>query len=410
MRKHYDPLFEETWYTDTCDNGMEIVLFHKKDFSLTCCALGVPYGAYDLYERYKGEDVDFHPGVAHFLEHKLFESKEEDLMAAFSLCGANVNAFTSYKETVYHFSTNSSDIYKPLGMLLGMVEGLDISEESVEKEKGIISQEVGMYAEMADTRLLNETMKSLYERNPLRYDIGGDRESIAKITKDELMTCYRINYMPSNRTLCITTPCDPEEVISFIKEEESKRGRKREELPQKRKIEEKEGPDRPTFTFDMAVNKNKHVFAVKLRPDFKNTYDAFYKEWCMRICLEAHLSGSNPLYQIWIDRGWINDYFGYEIEFDEEYAHILFFIESEDETVLERILKEAFEEDRLSEEVLQRLKRRYIGSAYDSLDDPESFTLGYIRDALSGMDFFKCTKLLGKISAEDIRDTVSSFN
>ena len=136
MKKIYNSLFDETYYTHKLDNGLELIIFHKPDYSLTCACFGTPYGGLNINQKLNDKEYHFDAGVAHFLEHKLFESEDRDIMNDFSILGANVNAFTSYKETVYYFS-KSGDVKECLEMLLDFVQNLDISKDSVEKEKGI---------------------------------------------------------------------------------------------------------------------------------------------------------------------------------------------------------------------------------------------------------------------------------
>ena len=142
MKKHYNELLDETYYEEELANGLKIIIFHKKDFHMTSCAFGTPYGAFDIKERSQGKEYNFHPGIAHFLEHKLFESDHGDVMNDFFSMGASVNAFTSYRETVYYFNMTGDNIDIPLNLLLDFVQNLNITHESVEKEKGIINQEL----------------------------------------------------------------------------------------------------------------------------------------------------------------------------------------------------------------------------------------------------------------------------
>ena len=396
------PLFEETYLKEILDNGLRVVIFYRPEFSMTTCAFGTPYGALDVDQVYEGKEYHFTPGVAHFLEHKLFESTGKDMMALFSALGASVNAFTSYKETVYYFSKSGEDIREPLDLLLDFVQELSISKESVEKEKGIIDQELAMYEASPDSRLLNETFRSLYHKFPLKYDIGGDRKGIRKITKEELETCYKINYHPSNMILVITTPNDPEEVLELIKENQEKKGFSWKERPKRLDHQEPEGVVKKMHAFSMEVNKSKQVFAYKFRPSFRDPKEAFYTEWCLRFLLEAHFSPLNPAYETWLEEGLINDFFGFEVEFEEDYAHILFYIENDAEDVLKRLVEDSMKEVLLTEDLLTQLKRRYIGSAFSVFDEPEGFTIGYIRDALNGIDFLESFSILQDITLENV--------
>ena len=232
MDKHYEAYFDETYYTETLANGLKVIIFHKPEFSTSVCAFGTPYGALKINEQFNGKEYHFHPGVAHFLEHKLFEAKGDDMMTLFSSLGANVNAFTSYHETVYYFSKTGEDIKQCLELLLGFVQELDITPESVEKEKGIIAQEVAMYDQVPDSKLLHEAYKALYHHYPLKYDIGGDKKGIYAIDKEELDECYRINYHPVNMSLVITTPLDPKKIMNIVRKNQLKKDFAKADIPE----------------------------------------------------------------------------------------------------------------------------------------------------------------------------------
>ena len=159
--------FNEVYYEDVCENGLKVIVWHKPLFKSTSCLFGTPFGAYDLQQITDDNEVfKYYSGIAHFLEHKLFESQEGDILSEFSELGANVNAFTSYQETVYYFSTSDEDVETPLNLLLDFVQNLSITEESVEKEKGIITQELLRYLQNPDSRLYLESFKSRYHNNP----------------------------------------------------------------------------------------------------------------------------------------------------------------------------------------------------------------------------------------------------
>ena len=135
MKKIHNDFFDEDFYIEKLDNGLEVVIFNKKDFLTTACAFATSYGALNTDEVLDGKEYHFHPGVAHFLEHKLFESEDKNIFEEFSNMGCNVNAFTSYHETVYYFSTTNKEIEEPLNLLLDFVQKLDITDENVEKER-----------------------------------------------------------------------------------------------------------------------------------------------------------------------------------------------------------------------------------------------------------------------------------
>lgn len=409
MKKIHNDFFDEDFYIEKLDNGLEVVIFNKKDFLTTACAFATSYGALNTDEVLDGKEYHFHPGVAHFLEHKLFESEDKNIFEEFSNMGCNVNAFTSYHETVYYFSTTNKEIEEPLNLLLDFVQKLDITDENVEKEKGIICQELAMYMQNPDSRLLQETYRSLYHNYPLKYDIGGDDASVNAISKDELDLCYKINYHPNNMVLLIVSPLDVNYLMDIVKENQSKKHFDKQKDVKTLMIDEDDSVVRKEFSFEMDINMSKHVYALKLKPNFKDSDDIVYKQWCMDLYLKAYFSSINKNYQEWLNKGLINDYFGYEVDFDKDYAYILFYNESEEDNIKELIDNE-LKKDLITEEILTSIKRRYIGNSFDTLNDVESFDTGYVRDYVNGIDYFKSIEILTHISLDDLKAVFRGFD
>ena len=154
----------------------------------------------------------------------------------------------------------------------------------------------------------------------------------------------------------------------------------------------------------MPINTDKHLLAIKINPNFKDNNDAFKKEWCLRILLEAHFSYINPDYQKWLDKNIINDYFGYEIDYDVDCAYILFYIENNSENVLKDIIFNSLNKKILTEDILKQIKRRFIGEMIEIFNDIESFTIDFIRDTLNGLDFFKALDDLRNITLNDVEN------
>ena len=409
MKKIHNDFFDEDFYIEKLDNGLEVVIFNKKEFLTTACAFATSYGALNTDEVLDDKEYHFHPGVAHFLEHKLFESEDKNIFEEFSNMGCNVNAFTSYHETVYYFSTTNKEIEEPLNLLLDFVQKLDITDENVEKEKGIICQELAMYMQNPDSRLLQETYRSLYHNYPLKYDIGGDETSVNAISKDELDLCYKINYHPNNMVLLIVSPLDVNYLMDIVKENQSKKHFDKQKDVKTLLIDEDDSVVRKEFSFEMDINKPKHVYALKLKPNFKDSDDVVYKQWCLDLYLKAYFSSINKDYQEWLNKGLINDYFGYEVDFDKDYAYILFYNESEEDNIKELIDNE-LKKDLITEEILTSIKRRYIGNSFDTLNDVESFDTGYVRDYVNGIDYFKSIEILTHISLDDLKAVFKGFD
>ena len=218
------PQFDEKLYKEKLDNGLEVNILPRSGYHKTYGILTTDYGSLDNkfvpLNKSKMECVP--DGVAHFLEHKLFEKKDHDAFDLFGHYGADANAFTSFTNTSYLFSTASYP-QKNLDILLDFVQEPYFNEKSIEKEKGIIGQEIKMYEDDIDWRFYFGMLQNLYPEHPLSIDIAGTVESIAKITVQNLYDCYWTFYHPQNMNLFVTGAIEPEETMNWIKENQAKK-------------------------------------------------------------------------------------------------------------------------------------------------------------------------------------------
>lgn len=389
--------FDEIYYKETLQNGLKVVIYHKPHFKTSACVFATPYGALDVNQLVDNVIVKNNPGIAHFLEHKLFESDEGDVMSKFGAMGCNVNAFTSYNETCYYFSASLKNIDEPLNLLLDFVQNLNISIDSVEKEKGIIIQELNMYQQNPDSRLIYEMFKGLYVNHPLKYDIGGDTNSVTNITYDELTNCYNVNYHPSNMTLVIVTPVDPNHIINVIKNNQSN---KKFDQPKNIKRYFKDEPKEVANEYvnvDMDITNNKVCYSFKISDLNMNSLDLAKYEWAIRFILEMHFSPLNDEYQKRMDDKLINDYFGYEVDFGDGYALIMFYGESDNEIEFKSFINEQLKSLKISNEMLVQLKRRYYGKAFNTFNDVEDIAINYIRHNFSNLVYEDVIEMVNNI-------------
>lgn len=184
------------------------------------------FGSLDNKFKPHGSDtfVTVPDGVAHFLEHKLFENDDEseDLFTAFAEDNAQVNAFTSFDRTSYLFSA-TDHVERNIKRLLTMVESPYFTKETVDKEKGIIAEEIKMYQEQPGYKLMFNTLKAMYDTHPIRVDIAGSVESIYEITKDDLYLCYETFYHPSNMVLFVVGDVDVANIYDVVATHENQR-------------------------------------------------------------------------------------------------------------------------------------------------------------------------------------------
>ena len=404
MEIKYYPEINETHYLSKLENGLNVVIIQKKDFISSSCFIAFPYGSLDIKQK-NGTHIEEYPsGIAHFLEHKLFENNNGmDIMETFSHLSANVNAFTSHTETVYYFNSSKKNIKKPLNLLLDFVQQLSITDESVEKEKGIIVQELRMYMQMPEQRLVLETFQSLFHKHPIRLDIGGNEESVNSISKQLLERCYNLNYHPSNALLVCITPNQPEVVLTWI-EENQKPKVFNESYTIERIIDDEETTVfRKEFEFEMDIQSSKMTYSFKLKSTSSNNRDNLLKEWKFRLFLELIFSSMNPQYEKWMSENRIHDYFGYEVEVNHEYGYIMFYGENEDKDDFINLIYEGLNTNISEFEMFfERLKRRYFAQLLRQFDDQDDYAITLIRSQFSHVNVTDSIQCLKDVNFNDL--------
>src|SRR5690625_5160841 len=224
MHKQTYSHINETVYSKKMTNGLTVILLPRKEMSKTYGLFTTNYGSIDqsFVPIGKKETITVPEGIAHFLEHKLFEKEDRDVFADFGKQGASPNAYTSFTKTAYLFSA-TDNIEANVETLLDFVQDPYFSEASVEKEKGIITQEIKMYDDQPDWQSFIGTVQGMFKSHPIKIDIAGTVESIQMITKDDLYTCYHTFYHPTNMTLCVVGNFEAEEMMTYIEKNQMKK-------------------------------------------------------------------------------------------------------------------------------------------------------------------------------------------
>lgn len=412
MNKVISNKYKESYFEETLSNGLKVVIWHKPNYKKSFALMATPMGAFDIKQiDSKGNMYTYHPGIAHFLEHKLFETENRDVMEDFSKMGASVNAATTYDLTTYYFQT-SDDLIEPLELLLDFTQSLDITEESVEKEKGIIVQELNMYDQMSDFRLVRETFAALFETHPMKYDVGGDEKSVNATTLQELEECYKYNYHPSTMICMVVTGKEPKEILDFIKKNQSKKKFPSINSISRKHYRENNQVVKEYVKFEMDVNQPKVNIAFKLS-GIRNVKERYKTEIGLRFYMDAIFSTLNEDYQKWLDDEIVNDFFGYEFDFGEDYGYLMVYTETNKldqfkELVfnsLTKIKKQPFDE-----KVFNQLKRRYFGENIKELNDFEAIGFTFIRSYFNKTNFFDIYEIMDSITIEDVMDVVDKLD
>lgn len=223
MKKNSINFFGENIYYEKLDNGLEVYILPNNEFKDVYVTFTCKYGGTNFPFKLNNKFSTVPNGIAHFLEHKMFEQKSNiDPFVFFGKSGTYCNASTNYYNTSYIFAGNSN-FYNNLNYLLDFVQNPYFTDENVEKEKGIISEEIRMYQDIPDRLVYEKILYNLFNKYPVRYSIAGTIDDINSITRDDLYNCYNTFYQPFNMFIVITGKVDVEKTIACIKENQSKK-------------------------------------------------------------------------------------------------------------------------------------------------------------------------------------------
>ncbi|MGD7052073.1 EF-P 5-aminopentanol modification-associated protein YfmH [Sutcliffiella horikoshii] len=404
---------EENLYHETLDNGLEVYLLPKSGFHKTYATFTTKYGSIDNKFVPLGEDdfVTVPDGIAHFLEHKLFEKEHGDVFQDFSKQGASANAFTSFTRTAYLFSS-TSNVEKNLETLMDFVQAPYFTEKTVEKEKGIIGQEITMYEDNADWRAYFGLIESMFHSHPVKIDIAGTIDSISKITKDSLYTCYETFYHPSNMLLFIVGPMDTSEMMQFIKDNQAQKTFKEKEEIKRQFDEEPTSVSEKKKVLKMNVHTSKCMVGIKESNPTKQGPELLKHELTVNILLDLLFGKSSDHYQKLYDDGLIDETFAYDYTGENGFGFAMLGGDtSEPDKLAERVqnILLQFDPNSIEEKELERIKKKKIGSFLRALNSPEFIANQFTRYAFNNMDLFEVTPQLEKITLEDLKAVAKDF-
>lgn len=398
------PEIGEKLVTETLPSGLTVAVMPKPGLKKTYATYATHYGSID--NRFRRPDtgavVEVPDGIAHFLEHKMYEKPEgQDVFERFAELGAYTNAYTDYTSTTFLFSA-TAHLEACLDTLLRLVEEPYFTPENVEKEKGIIEQEIRMYWDMPGDRLHSQLMHALYQKNPVRLDIAGDVESIRRITPDDLYTCYHTFYHPSNMVIFVAGDVDPAEVIDFIGRKEAAR-----HLSPTGPIE-RLYPDEPDAVKTAYVEREMPVATPLLLMGLKDLHTGLRGEALLRHDMTLSLLWSlllghgSPAFHELYEAGLINDRFSAHYSGATTFGVSSFGGETPYPELLADRLRKILVDAPLTPEALERVKRRELGefiALFDNLEDlAYTFNALYFREIELGM----IPRVLDQISLADL--------
>lgn len=395
-------LLNEKYYDIDHPSGLKILVMPKENYSSTYAIFATKYGSIDtMIQMSDGSFKEIPEGTAHFLEHKLFESEDLDAFERFAKTGASANAYTSFERTGYLFSC-SANFKRNLEILLDFVQNPYFTQATVEKEQGIIGQEIDMYKDAPDWEVMFNCLRTMYHNLPVRIDIAGTQESIAQITAKTLYGCYDNFYNLHNMVLAVAGNADVDEIIE-VADKVLK--------PVEGKMAQRKVIDEPEEVIDSYIEEKLSVATPQFMFGFKESWDTpertTKEEISMEILLDMISGQSSELYKRLFDGKLINNSFGFEYFTGFGYSCVLFAGESNDpKKVAEEIVGEIgkFRETGFDETAFERTKKKLYGRMIMGMNDIEGLANNMAVSYFAGEDVFTDFEIFKTVTLDDVND------
>ena len=402
-RKEY-PRLGESLYQQTLSNGLTLMVVRRPGFTRKLAYFVTDFGAIHTRFRLEDREIQVPGGIVHSLEHKMFDLPgQRDVSAELAALGAGTNAFTSYDMTAYYISCTEN--FEPaLKLLLEFVSTPYFTEESVQKEIGIIDQEIGMHLDNPDSRVFENLAAGLYENHPIRVPILGSSESIREITPQLLHDCHRAFYTPGNMILCVVGDVEPQRVAEIAEEMLGTEPR-----PVGEKLRGwEETMERACARQSLQMEVAMPMFNLGFKCEYPgNGEAAIRQEMVGDLAAEALFGESSELYLQLYEEGLIDSSFGGGFETIDGMAMLLCSGDSDDpEAVRDAVLQQAEKlvREGVSQESFLRMKRSAFGRRMRDLDSFDSTCFRLCAYRLSDYDYFDFTALYERIEKEEIQE------
>ncbi len=395
------PNLDEVIYSGTHESGLKVVLMPKR-FTKSYAVIGTRYGSANDCFIIDGEETCVPDGIAHYLEHKLFEKPDgTNAFDDYAMTGASANAYTGFSNTCYLFSCTDK-LKENLEILLSFVTDPYFTEENVNKERGIITQEIRMYDDEPSWCVYFNLLKALYEKMPIRKDIAGTAESIQEITPELLYSCYHAFYNPKNMIMFIVGDVDDKEDIVAIIDKYVKNTGK--EVP------ESVFPQEPVAAFEkyheeqMSVPTPLFMLGFKEKSNNVDGKPLLKKQIVTEILMEMLFGKSSDLYQSMYNSGLINDSFGSEFNAEKLYAHTIISGESPDPQQVRDEIVKYISNVTLDEVDFNRSQKALMGHFLHGLNSVENIGHEFISSLFTNVNVLDYAQLCEQITFDEVKE------
>ena len=398
----------ERMYHKVLENGLNIFVIPKPEFQKKYAFFATNYGGMDMRFQLDGQWHDTPAGVAHYLEHKMFDTEDGNALQDLAANGASPNAFTSTAITGYYFESTEK-FEENLKILLSFVSIPWFTQESVEKERGIIGQEIGMIEDNPDWKVFMNLMAGLYKNHPIKTSVAGSVESISHITADTLYACHKAFYAPCNMTLCVAGNVDPEQICQVAGEI----------LPKEpgsvalRDHGEAEGVQVVQSLTEERMEVSTPIFQVGFKGDAPvKGIGTLRQELLGELACEALMGSSSPLYARLYEQGLINGSFGCGYEGYPGCSFLFAGGESRDpEAVRDAILEEGSRivREGIDPQLWLRLKKGVYGAKVRGLNSFENLCVGQAQAFFAGYDFLSFPEVFAALEKSDAEALIAQW-
>lgn len=399
-------------YFDTLENGLQVFMFPKQNVNTVHASFNVKYGAMHNEFVAVGESKSnkFPNGIAHFLEHKMFEQEDGiDPMLFYAQNGADVNAYTSEYNTSYYF-ISSSHLKENLEYLLDFVQTPYFTDENVEKEKGIIEEEIKMYHDDPYSYLEERVRYNGFKKHPVKYSVAGEVKDIKAITKEDLYKCYNTFYHPSNMFLVVTGNFDPEEIIGIVKEnQEKKKFDKRDKVTIK-KVKESDDVHKEYEEIKMNVEVPKISYGIKI--PLKNIkIDPKKRDIYLSIIFNSLFGSTSIFHELAKEKELLLSYASISTTYSDNHLFITINADTEKVQELLEMIKKTLQNIEIDDDEFENKKKLFISNNLYTLEDVDAINSNIVNNLIIyGQYETNYDKIIRNVTKKEIEDLIKQLN
>ncbi|MBP3597652.1 MAG: insulinase family protein [Clostridia bacterium] len=396
---------KEKVYIKKLENGLTIMAIPKKGVQKKYIIWGTNYGSVDNHFMINDEEVLVPDGIAHYLEHKMFEQRNgKNSLDVLTSLGVDANAYTTNNYTAYLYEC-TDNFYQALDEFMDYVQNPYYTDENVEKERGIIEQEIMMYDDYPEWAMYMNAMKLMYHNNPINIDIAGTKESIAKIDKETLYKVYNNFYVPENMAIVVCGDIDENEIFGELEKRITIKANPNEV---KRII-----ADEPENIVEKIKDENMDIsmpiFMIGYKDKILNPKEMIKKDLAIEILLNIIIGKSSNLYKRLYEDGLIFSEFGFDYEFARNYAHVYIQGQSADIQKVITEMKNEFDyfiNQGIKDSDFNRVKRKLYGEFVKSYNDVSSIGNSFIGKYFKGINLFDYLEEFESLNKEYVEEVL----